>query len=231
MYNPNEPRNEKGEWTSGSATSAIQAAASDKSKNFEEIEKVNHQAQDLEDNKLKNYLKLSGVPEDLSGRVKVFVYDDYTDINVKGEGLQMSRKIYKNGSITNEEFYIDDDSRFKGHGTSIFKNQVDEATKQGFSYINTYASGSGELPHGHNGYYTWARLGYMDQSEDIEINPTVKKFNKEHGTDVKNLEELMGFKSGQEYWKRHGSSFEGNFDLKKDSYSQRTLNNYIHERR
>lgn len=112
----------------------------------------------------------------------------------------------------------------KGKGTSIFKNQVEQFKKIGFNKLETHAGDIG----GMNGYYTWARLGYeINNSEDKEIFKEMLKHEKDN--DIKkatSLQNLMETKKGQTWWRENGFGFKGTFDLKDNSTSLKTLNDY-----
>jgi hypothetical protein len=69
------------------------------------------------------------------------------------------------------------------------------------------------------------RLGYKpNDGEDIEF---VENANFELGTNVKSITELMYSQEGRDYWKKNGESFYANFDLSKNSYSMKTLEEYV----
>lgn len=196
-------------------------------KNLEVIR--NDDNKEMSDDEINKYLKVVGIP-DVKGKVLIFSTGIEVNVRLDGEEISMLRTIDLDDKIIdNKYFYIESNSQYKGQGSQIFKNQVDEAAKQGYKQIRTTAIRDIDA----NGYYTWARLGYRptELSRTNVINPIIKKFNDIHTTDVKSLEELMATKEGQEYWKKNGKEFYGLFDLKEGSYSVNTLNNYIDGRR
>jgi len=125
----------------------------------------------------------------------------------------------------------------EGAGVSMFGRQVENATKHGFDQIDTHAAGMGDgVPGVHsrgtfNGYYTWPRFGYNDtvpSSVYAKLPAGMKAKVDKHGGKVSGL---MGDKKSRDWWMGHGSSLvDSKFDLTKGSYSQRTLNAYLHER-
>ncbi len=190
-----------------------------------------------------NFAKLAGLPIDYDEMIQVskthltggrYAIEIKTNSN-KGLGneFNMIRTIdYNNKSIYNNVISLGENSKY--NGTEIFKSQIDEATKQGYKKIETTASGEGNemttrVAKGQfNGYYTWARLGYVpDKEYETEIGHVISIFNDEHGLDVKNLQELMLTPEGREFWAKFGRSWEGTFDLSEGSYSQKTLADYV----
>jgi SPP1 gp7 family putative phage head morphogenesis protein len=179
----------------------------------------------------KELMRIAGVPHDIKGKADIEYYKSNAEVRFKGEGVIMTRVIrYEEKTIDNEYFRIAQDSAYKGKGAQIFKSQVDHATRAGYKEIKTAAAGSAKESKTFNGYYTWARLGYVptkDKQYGKSISEAIGNFNDEHGTNAKIFEELMGTKTGQEFWKNKGFPFNGKFDLQKNSYSQTTLQNYI----
>lgn len=185
---------------------------------------------DFTKDEVDDFLKLSGIPTNIKGEVTITATKylegmGHVAIEFEGDGVKMGRRLkLKDKQIENEFFKIEKDSAWKGKGAEIFKSQVDYASKKGFVKIETYAGRDAA----YNGYYTWARLGYTPlEHEKQYILKTIDDFNLKNNTKVRDLGELMGIKTGQEYWKDKGFSFAGEFDLKPGSYSQTTLNNYI----
>ncbi len=171
-------------------------------------------------------LNLAGIPHNYEGRVNIIQYQTGYEIKVYDNSFKMIRIIdTKNKEITNEYFLIKDESKYKGQGANIFNQQVQFASKEGYSTIFTSAARGDR----YNGYYTWARLGYDTNSNyDLKkIGVLIEDFNTTNKTDVKTFRELLSTKTGQEFWKKEGFSFEGTFDLSENSKSMITLKNYI----
>lgn len=182
----------------------------------------------------KELMRLAGVPAGIKGEVRILenhylsdIEHKITTVKFKGEGVEMTRYIsHENKSIKNELFIIKEDSPYKGQGAHLFKQQVDNATTAGFKYLECDAAGSASSKL-YNGYYTWPRLGYEPKRLYDDIEYTIDEFNRQNQTNVRNFRELMGTKSGQEFWKAEGTGTPMKFDLKPGSYSQTTLQNYI----
>jgi hypothetical protein len=137
----------------------------------------------------------------------------------------MTRSVWKegDGSIQMKNILLElNDSAPKGAGTRIFAQQRNQARKLGVEYINTDAIGRKGADH--NGYYTWARLGY-----DGDIPPAVRSRMPAQFRDYETVHEIMllGGREGREWWKEHGDSFEGYFDLSRGSISNQVLDKYM----
>jgi hypothetical protein len=125
----------------------------------------------------------------------------------------------------------------KGSGLQMFGRQVENATKWGFTHIETYAAGFGSgtpgqrPPEGRmNGYYTWPRFGYNGKvhPDDIERMPPDAQRNTRAADGM--LSGLMSTKEGRDWWMGHGESKDLKFDLTPGSYSQDTLSTYLKHR-
>lgn len=176
------------------------------------------------------YARLSGVPEDFPGEIKIRrpPSGDNVSIVLNDDGIKMHRLVYvKTKEIVNTEFVITD--KTKHNGTKIFASQVDHASKAGFTSISTVAARD---IHGGpaNGYYTWLRLGYNPKQITDYMSGLLAEFNKLNGTSLKDVREFMATKKGQDFWKKKGSVFQGVFDLKAGSNSRKTLDAYLKAR-
>jgi hypothetical protein len=125
----------------------------------------------------------------------------------------------------------------KGSGLQMFGRQVENATKWGFTHIETYAAGEGSGVPGqrpaegeYNGYYTWPRFGYNGTvHRDLveEMPPSVRRnVNEAEGM----ISGVMSTKAGRDWWMGHGEGMNMEFDLTPGSYSQDTLNTYLRHR-
>jgi hypothetical protein len=126
----------------------------------------------------------------------------------------------------------------KGSGLQMFGRQVENATKWGFTHIDTYAAGQGSgttgkrPPEGeYNGYYTWPRFGYNGKvhPDDVERMPPDVQRNARAADNM--ISGVMSTKEGRDWWMGHGESKNLKFDLTPGSYSQDTLNTYLRHRR
>jgi hypothetical protein len=81
-----------------------------------------------------------------------------------------------------------------------------------------------------SGYYVWPRYGY-----DGPLNVTQRERLKSGSAkdqpfaNAKDVSEVMASKEGREWWMKNGSGIDVTFDLKKGSYSLKTLNKYLDE--
>ena len=144
-------------------------------------------------------------------------------------GMDIDRK--GNKFIHNASFFLNKSEEGKGIGTGIFSDQVSAAQKNGFAYIQCSASRQ-EDDKGNsiaNGYYTWPRLGYDMEVEDLfgsEQARVKKKFPK-----AKTIQDIFKTKEGRDWWKENGVTLRyAKFDLTKNSSSLRILGAYRQER-
>lgn len=169
------------------------------------------------------YLSLTGIPKDFDGDAEVVFYQSgKVDVEIRGNGIRMTREISENGkNIYNAFFTIDTDSKYKGKGAEIFANQVKGAQKAGISQIDVSAAGNKNSRY--NGYYTWARLGYVPNNQAYNVEQITRATGRNYST----WEKMMSSKQGVKDWKEHGDAWSGTFDLKKGSYSDKSLKRYI----
>lgn len=175
-----------------------------------------------------NLIKLAGIPDDFNGTVEFnFWGGKEVRIDVDNKGLIMNRIINaKEKWIKNDLFTIKNNSIYKGKGAEIFSNQVKEAQKAGFSKIKVNAAGS-KNDSMFNGYYTWARLGYQPDNPTYHLNRIKDVTGRDYGT----WGNMMKTSIGRADWKENGRTWNGFFDLKKNSYSDKTLKNYLEDRK
>ena len=115
----------------------------------------------------KDCLKVAGITQDmLTEDTIVSIFSTKNDnetkvtISIDNDKVEMIRHIYAIGGIIDNQ-YFGLKEKGTGKGTQIFENQVQEASKKGFKRLETVASSE----RGKNGYYTWARLGYIPTLE------------------------------------------------------------------
>ena len=188
----------------------------------------------------KELASLTGAPDD----AKVIVRRGYGgEISLRVEHPQiasMERTIRKEGG----EFIIHNDI-FKVHpafqrsagkiGLKAFAREVQNAHEAGVSHIETNAfrvKGDIDPTTGKDrwaGYYVWPRYGYDGPIPDyIRRLPEWRDLPPQlHG--VTNVSELMIDAVGREWWRKNGDAINVVFDLKKDSYSMKTLGTYLQE--
>ena len=175
----------------------------------------------------KTFLKLAGIPDDFNGVVNIrYDSSERVLVNINDNGINMTRRInIKDKIIDNDFFVIKKDSKYKGEGAKIFGNQVEAAHKAGYEKIRTQAAGDFK-DRAYNGYYTWARLGYM-QRNDYNNQLAVRNIKNQTGVDYGNFQTMMRTTSGIKAWKEHGSAFAGIFDLKKGQFWLINFYNYL----
>jgi hypothetical protein len=169
------------------------------------------------------YMAVAGVPKGFSERVELSkgIYDNVV-VHIDTKDISMVRSI-KGKTIKNASFYIRNKAKY--NGAYILYNQAKNAQKEGFEEIETTASGNYKSIEHTNGYYTWLRLGYKpDDDRDKEF---VEEANAKLGTNITSVTELMHSQEGRDWWKENGGGFGGTFDLSKNSYSMKTLEEYV----
>ena len=104
---------------------------------------------------------------------------------------------------------------------------LESFTSKGFKRIEANCAHGNEM----NGYYTWAQFGF-EMKDFNEIGESqierLKKYLQQPNTPdkIKHCTSLqtkngkfgiMDFKEGQRWWKENGFSFDGYFDMQKNS--------------
>jgi flagellar biosynthesis GTPase FlhF len=183
-----------------------------------------------------NMLSFTGVPKDFGGNISVTHYGNETVIRVSGEGVTMNRtiKFDSNGNpdyVYNSYFKIDEGTQHDKRGAEIFNNQVTSLRQAGFDRIEVSAAGAYNDNATFNGYYTWARFGYVPNDATLGVSSYNQYAQQEGYEKVSNFKEIMYTEQGREWWKNKGGvSFSGKFNLNKSSYSSTTMKNYMKER-
>lgn len=196
--------------------------AKNNTKNFEEIKKIT---------------KFNGNYEDLFGDGKVLgssVSKDKGKITatvLTEDGYLQRTFDPKNKTVSMDEFYLSPlVPKGQGKGSQMFANQVNEFKKLGYEKLETDAGDA----RGMNGFYTWARMGYNIPKSDKMgyemFKSTLKRSNDPEIKKAKSLHELMSTEKGRDFWKKEGSFFHGEFDLRDDSNSMRMLEQYINRK-
>ena len=120
-------------------------------------------------------------------------------------------------------------------GLKAFSREVQYAHEFGVAKIDTDAyRRRGDLDEDTgkekwSGYYVWPRYGYdgplkPEMKEDLAKLAKGTSFEK-----AKDVSEVMATKEGRDYWMKNGDRLDVVFDLKKGSYSLKTLNAYLDE--
>jgi GNAT superfamily N-acetyltransferase len=126
----------------------------------------------------------------------------------------------------NNSFKVDPSLQRSGLGTRIFASQVAGLRALGVERLSTLAARNHEA----NGYYTWARLGY-----NMRLSGDLRQQLHEHFGDkgpgrAAQMTDLMRSKAGRDWWREHGHTWLGEFDLRDGSASMRMLQKYLKHR-
>jgi len=171
---------------------------------------------------LNDVAELTGADPE-GAEVTVKVENGALVVTVRTKDYTMSRSIRLEGwklVIDNDSFYVKNPG--KGLGARIFAQQVARARRKGVERIEVQAARSDT----ENGYYTWARLGYkLDVRRSLRAEAERAGFGN-----VTNTHELFSKKGGAAWWKEHGTTAFGSFDLSRNSTSSKILRAYSKER-
>ncbi len=109
-------------------------------------------------------------------------------------------------------------------GPKIFARQVEHCSERGFKAITCIAA---HVPF--NGYYTWARFGYI---MDEEMQPEMDRHLKERhfkGSE-RTPHEIVLNPAYRKWWKKNGIGWTGTFSLTDGSESLRIFEQYKKEK-
>ena len=114
----------------------------------------------------------------------------------------------------------------QGQGISSFalRQQIRLAQSLGIDRLETFAIGDIDDPE-HNGYYTWARLGF-----NADIPDSIRAKLPENLKQVEDIADLMLSTEGRSFWKQNGSDVALKFDLASGSKSIKILKTYLWEK-
>jgi hypothetical protein len=112
---------------------------------------------------------------------------------------------------------VDEGRQGRNIGTEVFGRLVEGAGKGGFKEIEMTA----EKSSGHNGFYTWPRLGCDGELWSSHLRGAPPEFAK-----AERVSELMMTPAGREWWRTHGTRIEVAFDLAEGSLSRRVFDAY-----
>lgn len=147
------------------------------------------------------------------------------DIVDRTHGVTSTRRLYlENGVpvLDNEALFIG--TTGTGYGREMFAKEIAFAQRWGVQDIATFALKAPDA----NGYYTWARFGY-----DGDIPPyffeKIAELEKvpDFVWKAKRISDMMLTDEGRKFWKEHGISWSGQFDLRSGSYSLRIFKEYL----
>lgn len=131
--------------------------------------------------------------------------------------------LLKNGEMRLDSMLINGEQQGKNYGTKQFGNIVDVARKQGLKQITMEAARADDM----NGHYTWARLGVNGKIPSELQTEARNILGKSREVDV---QDVMIYEEGRQWWKENGDTFEGTLDLKKGSFGLMVFNQYRKEK-
>lgn len=207
-YNPDQVRDEHGQWayTPGESQAKLTHHDYKKSEIAKSCKKLGIKPSDVPN--------LVGAPDD--SLVNLSGDGDPLYVSMIGHGYKAQRTLERDTDgklvIKNLDFRVDPSRQKDGLGTSILHRQVYHAGKLGVDRIETFATrGLGD-----NGYYTWPRLGYD--------GPIPNGSGKQ-------VSEMLSTKEGTALWKETGGSLHLSFDPHPSSLHRARLDAYIDEKR
>jgi hypothetical protein len=124
-------------------------------------------------------------------------------------------------AVYNESLRVHQDAP-RGVGTRVLAHQVRGAQRIGVAYLTLDAEGRAGSPF--NGYYTWARLGFNGPIPERARAALAAGAPELQG--AADILDLLALPGGVDWWRRHGSTFAGVFDLRPGSRSLATLARY-----
>ncbi len=167
-------------------------------------------------------------------RAHIIPANEGLEVHVAQPGVkEQSRSIGFNHQTSRPFMYIDHTEtqpQGTGLGTLLFVRQVREAQKLGLDAIrNLSAKSSGEsrIRGGSDrvpliGYKVWPKFGY-----DAPLKPRQLAELPRDLQGARTVQDLMNTPGGEKWWRDHGDSFQGKFDLKPGSVSLRKLESYL----
>lgn len=147
------------------------------------------------------------------------------------EGAEYTFAVDDEGNKFIHNDYIVVKNQGTGLGTRMFSSQVDQAIKDGYSYITLWAARD-EDDEGNttmNGYYTWPRFGF-NQNIDTLPQDLIDVIHVKY-PNAKDILDVMELPGGREWWKEEGRGLtNAKFDLTEGSKSRRVFDAYLKAR-
>jgi hypothetical protein len=185
---------------------------------------------------LQDFASVVGAPHQAVVRVEAFrdEHGPAIQANVHADEIdQMVRIIHRAADgtpvIHNVAFRLGEEHRSAGLALDLFGRQVEQAARWGVTRLDTLAYRDDAADW--FGHYVWARYGY-----DGPIPPDVQE--RLRGSDLPaalrratRVAEVMGDERGRAWWREHGDTFPGTFDLRPGSRSRRAFFRYFRSRR
>lgn len=164
----------------------------------------------------------------------------------------MARRTLRGDTIHNDFMHVIPQKQKSGIAFRAFSQQVQAARKHGYKFIEAGAAGSGtEIKTSEenwklqgldkpNGYWVWARFGFQGdlrqlmrnraKSDSPELRDIAADFYRRF-PGKNNVSDLMKNKAGRTWWSRFGGYFEGRYNLREHSVSEKTFKRYAAEKR
>jgi len=79
------------------------------------------------------------------------------------------------------------------------------------------------------GYYVYLRYGFVpDESAQSNFRNLIDEFNNQYPNNkVNKIEDFLKTETGRNFWREKGDDWDGYFDLSDNSYSMKTLGDYV----
>jgi hypothetical protein len=173
---------------------------------------------------------------------------DSVQVNARGSVLEFdvgregvwtaSREIRRDADgrvIEQVLMYIDEDKQDQGLGTEIFASQVVNAQRLGLDRIECTAMREAAF----RGDYAWPRMGYdVKPGEPSPVGKACRQGKSAAQVALRrigfspesSLRAIMASEQGRAWWREYGVTFKAVFNLRRSSYSMRTLARYVEER-
>jgi GNAT superfamily N-acetyltransferase len=249
-WDPNQPRDEGGRWTSDGGGAPPTAVAASRALVGDQKDVKVTRVPGVDDKLKRDYgralsdqelAKLAMVPN--GGSVKA-TKDWRGNVNLRGdqEAIGLTTSVVLQGKdtvYTSGIFMPKGASGPTGHGIGarLVNQQVETARSIGIKNIDLDAVGSGKNLRDNpdtaaNGFYTWPRLGF-DSKAEIDLAPIARA----GGVSMDDLppggqgtvQDLMAVPGGRQAWKEHGDAQTMRFETDPASTSSRILDKYMVE--
>lgn len=139
------------------------------------------------------------------------------------DGMRRTIKLDADGNlfIYNNVFKLVEEAREQGVGLQFFNRQMRAAKANDVKYFKCYGAGNFDDIDEWSGYYVWARYGY---DADMPMTPDLRKYGNK-------VSDAMKTPAGRDEWKLMGEGRNYKFSLADDSYSVKTFDNYLIEKK
>jgi hypothetical protein len=156
---------------------------------------------------------------ELKHRVVFAISKEFFDVTTYSNLHTVRRRILRDVEMIDNTFMRVHQTK-SGIGFKLFINQIKEARKLGFTYLEVSAGAGPE----YNGYYTWARFGYSMNQHDHQ---TFCELMDDNNRNERSIIQLMKTEEGRDFWRANGFWWQGIFDLQDESENINALKSYI----